>query len=84
MLCQYKDIFGKEGQGIHSIRIPIPGIKGGIALVDTLLTFLVAYMIGRYYHMKPFNIFSLFIVLMILSIVIHKAFCVDTALSNLF
>ena len=34
MLCQYKDIFGKVGEGIHSYRF------FNIAIADVLLTIL--------------------------------------------
>ena len=40
MLCKYKDILGKVGQGVHSYRL------FGIAIVDVLLTILGAYIIN--------------------------------------
>ena len=39
MLCQYKDLLGKVGEGIHSYRIY------NIAIVDVLLTILGAFII---------------------------------------
>ena len=39
-LCKYRDMFGKPNTGIHSIRI------GNIAVVDVLLTILLAYAIA--------------------------------------
>mgnify|MGYP007017467667 CR=1 FL=1 len=83
MSCQCKDIFGKSGEGIHSIRIPIPGLKNGIALFDTVLTLIAAYLIGQHYRMKTSNIVILFFALMILGIILHCAFCVKTPLTNL-
>ena len=39
MSCQYKDLFGKVGEGVHSYRI------FNIAVVDVLLTVLLAFVI---------------------------------------
>ena len=39
MLCQYKNIFGKVNEGIHSYRI------FNIAIVDVLLTILLSFII---------------------------------------
>ena len=50
MLCKYKNIFGKVGKGVHSYRI------FNIAIVDVILTFLLAFIIQlllpkyNYYH----------------------------------
>ena len=86
-LCQYKNIFGQPNEGVHSIRIPFPGLKNGIALVDTVLTLLAAYLIvywmangGKVKYMK---VGFVFLVLMVLSVVVHKMFCVDTPLTKL-
>lgn len=64
MLCQYKNIFGVPGQGLHRYRI------FGVALVDLLLTVIVAYFIGDFWK-------SL-IILLLLSVLVHLLFCVDT------
>jgi len=74
-LCKYKDIFGKVGTGAHSIRL------FNIAVVDTVLTFLLAYVINRY--LKS-NLLVVFILLMLASVLIHKLFCVETTLTKLF
>ena len=39
MLCEYKNMLGKVGEGVHSIRI------FNIAIVDVLLTIIGAYII---------------------------------------
>ena len=39
-LCKYKDIFGKVGEGAHSVRF------FNFAVVDTFLTFVLAYIIN--------------------------------------
>jgi hypothetical protein len=74
-LCKYKDIFGKVGEGAHSLRL------FNIAVVDTLLTLVAAYIINLY--LKT-NLFVIFILLLIFSIFIHKLFCVETTLTKNF
>ena len=74
-LCKYKDIFGKVGEGAHSLRF------FNIAVVDTVLTFVAAYIINLY--LKT-NLLVVFIVLIILSIIIHRIFCVETTLTKMF
>ena len=74
-LCKYKDIFGKVGEGGHSLRF------FNFAVVDTVLTFVAAYIIN--YYLKT-NLLVVFIVLIILSIIIHRIFCVETTLTKMF
>ena len=74
-LCKYKDIFGKVGTGVHSLRF------FNFAVVDTLLTFVAAYIINLY--LKS-NLLVVFIALIILSIAIHRVFCVETTLTKMF
>ena len=67
--CQYKDLFGEPNQGLHSYRI------FDIAVVDVLSTifgaFLISWVISQ-------SFILIFIVLIILSVVLHRSFCVDT------
>ena len=74
-LCKYKDIFGKVGEGAHSVRF------FNFAVVDTFLTFVLAYIIN--YYLKS-NVYLIFFILMLLSIAIHRAFCVETTLTKMF
>jgi hypothetical protein len=74
-LCKYRDIFGKVGTGVHSFRFL------NIAIVDTLLTLAAAYVINSYLQS---NLLIIFFILIVLSIVIHKAFCVETTLTKMF
>lgn len=74
-LCKYRDSFGKVGTGVHSLRL------FNIAIVDTLLTLVLAYIINSY--LKS-NLLIIFFVLLVLSILIHKAFCVETTLTKMF
>lgn len=72
--CNYRHIFGKEGEGVHSYRL------FNIAIVDTLLTVLAAWIIA-YYTKRSFV--WVFIGLMILGVLLHRLFCVRTTLTLL-
>lgn len=82
MSCKYKDIFGKPNEGVHSSRFL------GMAVVDLAATAGIAAIItaaipsGRKSVGSFLSIFitTLFI-LMIFAILVHKIFCVDTALN---
>ena len=74
-LCKYRDSFGKVGTCVHSLRL------FNIAIVDTLLTLVLAYIINSY--LKS-NLLIIFFILLVLSIFIHKAFCVETTLTKMF
>lgn len=73
MLCDYKDIFGKPGEGIHKYRV------FDIAIVDTLFVIIVAVLIAAY---SGIPLFIVMIVLFLLGIVVHAAFCVETGLAK--
>jgi hypothetical protein len=73
-LCKYKDIFGKPGEGAHSYRL------FNIAIVDVLLTILIAYLISVIFS-KSFIITT--IVLFLLGIISHRIFCVRTTIDKL-
>jgi ABC-type spermidine/putrescine transport system permease subunit I len=75
-LCQYKDIFGEPRKGIHSYRL------FNLALVDTLATLILAYIL-KYFGFKATRT-KIFVILMIMSVFIHKLFCVETTLTNVF
>ena len=74
-LCQYRHIFGKEKEGIHSYRIM------DIAIMDVLLTFIGALLIAYYFKL---NIILVFIFLIILGTIIHYIFCVETTITKMF
>ena len=74
-ICKYKNIFGEERKGLHSFRI------FDIAIIDLLLTILFAYFISKKYN---YNIKLILFLLLILSVIIHKIFCVKTTLTNIF
>jgi hypothetical protein len=75
MLCKYKDIFGKVGEGVHSYRI------FNIAIVDVILTFLLAFIIQLL--LPKYNYYHILILLFILGIILHRMFCVKTTIDKL-
>ena len=75
MLCQYRNLFGKVGEGVHSYRI------ANLAVVDILLTVLGAFLIYLMFPMYHFGyiLFGLFL----LGIILHHIFCVRTTIDKL-
>ena len=73
-LCKYKNILGVPGKGVHSYRI------FNIAIVDVLLTLILAYIIS-YIFKKSF--FWVSVILFILGIILHRLFCVRTTVDKL-
>jgi fatty acid desaturase len=73
-LCKYKDAFGKPGEGAHQYRI------FNFAIVDTLLTVLLAFVIAyfsgvSFVYVVPFTF--------VLGIVVHRLFCVRTTVDRM-
>jgi hypothetical protein len=81
-LEKYKDIFGKPGTGAHAHRI------ANIAIVDVLITLLVAAIIGflsyRNWIDKLLMTIFMFFGLFILSIFIHRLFGFHTTINDAF
>ena len=73
-LCQYKDIFGKVGEGVHSLRFM------SLAIVDVLVTILGSYLLSLIFR---WNFWITLIVIFILGIILHRLFCVRTTLDKL-
>jgi hypothetical protein len=75
MVCQYKNMLGEVGEGIHSYRV------FNIAIVDVLLTIFLAYLIKL---MVPgYNYILILILLFIIGIILHRVFCVRTTIDKL-
>jgi hypothetical protein len=72
--CQYKDIFGKSNEGVHSYRM------FNIAIVDLIFTVIGALVIA---YLFKINFIIVFIVLMIFALFMHYLFCVDTTLTKI-
>ena len=75
MLCEYKNLFGKPNEGVHSYRI------FNIAIVDVFLTIIGAFII--YLFLPSYNFFIILFSLFVLGIVMHKLFCVKTTVDKL-
>ena len=73
-LCQYKGIFGNPNEGAHSYRF------FGIAFIDLFLTILIAYFYSNYYET---NFWSTFLILMLIAVVVHRIFCVNTTINTM-
>ena len=73
-LCKYKNILGVPGQGPHSYRI------FNIAIVDVVLTIILAYIISYIYNI---SFVKSSITLFILGILLHRLFCVRTTIDKL-
>lgn len=73
MLCKYKDALGIPGEGVHSIRV------FNIAIVDVVLTFLVAFLIWLFIRRGFWIILLIFF---ISGIVLHRIFCVRTTIDK--
>jgi hypothetical protein len=76
MFCQYKDIFGKVGEGVHSYRV------FNIAIVDVLFTILGAYLI-HLYILPQYETIYILAFLFLLGIIFHRLFCVRTTIDKL-
>jgi len=72
-LCRYKDIFGRPGEGAHAYRV------FDIAVVDVAATVAVAYVIAR---MFGFTFWKSLVVLFLIGIISHRAFCVRTTVDK--
>lgn len=75
MLCQYKNLLGKVGEGVHSYRI------ANLAVVDILLTILLAFLIHLMFPVYHFGYILLAVFL--LGIILHHIFCVKTTIDKL-
>ena len=70
MPCPYADIFGKPGEGPHATRF------AGLAVVDTVLTILIA-VLTAWWLQQPF--WAHFVFWFVLGEVLHYAFGANTA-----
>ena len=69
--CPFKNLLGASGTGIHSIRI------FNIAIVDVLLTFVLAY-----FTKGKHNFWKVLLFWFIAGIIIHLIFCVNTTIGR--
>lgn len=72
MLCDYRHIFGEERKGFHSWRL------FDIAIGDVILTLLLSLFIS---YLSKINLIITFIVMLIIGIIVHRVFCVNTKIN---
>lgn len=74
MFCEYKNIFGKVNQGIHSYRL------FNVAILDVIFTILFGLIL--YIIFPQLNIYYILIFLFLLGIFAHRLFCVQTTIDK--
>lgn len=67
-LCEYKNIFGEAGKGIHSFKFM------GVSMVDLLLTVVVAKITTKY---NSYTFIENLLAWLISGYVLHRLFCVE-------
>jgi hypothetical protein len=71
-LCAYKDLIGQPGEGIHAPR------AFGMAAIDWIVTLLFAALFS---YAMQYNFFYVLLIICLIMIISHRAFCVNTALN---
>ena len=74
-LCKYKNMFGEPRTGSHSIRDPI----FNTSLSDVGMTVVGAFVIS---NVIQYNFWYVLIILFIIGIISHRAFCVRTTVDK--
>jgi hypothetical protein len=71
-LCKYRNAFGEPGSktGLRKYRI------FGIAVFDTLVALVCAFLIARFFHLP---VIQTTVAIFLLGIIVHRVFCVRTA-----
>jgi hypothetical protein len=72
--CQHKHVLGDPGEGVHRFRIL------NIAVVDVVLTVLLAYAISYY---SGFSLYYVIPAVFLLGIILHRMFCVRTTVDKI-
>jgi hypothetical protein len=73
-LCKYKDLIGKPGTGIHSIRFM------SVSVIDVIVTFIVCILISYY---TKYSLLWISIIVFSLGIIAHRLFCVRSTIDKL-
>ena len=72
-LCKYKDLFGKPEE--RTLRDPI----FGLALIDMGVVLMSCYGVSK---LLNFSFLIVFFIVMVISVIAHRAFCVRTAVDK--
>jgi len=73
-LCPYKNLFGKEKEGIHSYRL------FDFAIADIIQTIIASYILSVIIK-KDFKL--VLFIMFIIGIILHRLFCVRTTIDKL-
>lgn len=73
-LCKYHNLFGEPDKGVHSYRF------FGFALVDTVMTVIGALVLYKIFG-NGRDAWAWLLGLFLVGIVVHRLFCVNTALN---
>ena len=76
MFCNYSEIFGKVGEGLHSYRL------FNVAIIDVIFTIIGAYFLQKHF-LKKYTYTEVLLGLFILVIVLHRLFCVRTTIDKM-
>ena len=76
MLCEYSEIFGKIGEGVHSYRV------FDVAIIDVVMTMIGAYFLQKTF-LKKYEYYEVSVGLFLLGILMHRLFCVRTTIDKL-
>jgi fatty acid desaturase len=74
LLCPYRHSLGKENEGIHSYRL------FDLAIVDVIMTIVGAFFIAYIFEQ---NFIIVFIILMLMAILLHYIFNVNTTINKI-
>ena len=72
--CKYRHIFGIENEGVHKYRLL------NIAVVDTVLTMLLAFAIAIYFKT---SFLLVFFILLVIATLLHRLFCVESTITKI-
>jgi len=82
-LCKHANLFGKPSEGVHQYRLfGEKGTSQGVALVDTLMTVVLAVILTVVTKKRWYWVFLYLLVLLIVAFFVHKLFCVKTSMTT--
>jgi hypothetical protein len=73
---EYRYVFGKEGEGVHSYRL------FDIAIIDVIFTIIGAGLISYIFNLNVLDFILITITLFIAGIILHYLFCVETTINK--
>jgi hypothetical protein len=75
LFCKYRNLIGEPRKGVHSYRL------GPFAAVDMTVIIILGCILGYFYISKDLlGMLTGFIILILLGVVVHYLFCVDTVI----